>query len=67
MIEHIVNSFGKDSTPTNLNLFNTISKQKFARQDVIVNRSIDPYLLISEANRIVASGESLYLHQLRKK
>lgn len=67
MIEQSSISFGKDSTISMLNLFNNLSNQKFARHDVVIQPSIDPYLIILEANKIAASGESLYLHQLRKK
>ena len=39
------------------------SHQEFIRDDVLISQSIDPYQLIVNANKIVASGESLFFNE----
>ena len=53
-------SFG--SEPLKVSLFQKTSSQKFARNDVLIHQSIDPYQRIIEAGKILASGESLFMH-----
>lgn len=38
-----------------------ISVQEFVRDEVLIAPSLDPYLKIAHANRVLSSGKSLFL------
>lgn len=49
--------------PSKVILNQKLSRQEFARDDVFIHQSIDPYQRIIDANKILASGGSLFLNE----
>ena len=54
---------GFSTDPSKVILNQKSSHQEFARDDVFISQSIDPYQNIINANKILASGGSLYLNE----
>jgi len=50
-----------DSSKTTL--YQKTSRQEFARDDVVISQSIDPYQRIVDANKIISSGKSLFFSE----
>jgi hypothetical protein len=47
--------------PSTMKILTTTRGQEFVRDEVLIAPSIDPYLRIAHANRVISSGKSLVL------